>query len=165
MHNILILLVSLLSLNLYAAEVNMAFGQSIPPFSFSDTDTGIEIEIIGAALAVHGHTLKPSYMPLARVPLAFKQGKFDAAMTDLGQDMQALGAFYGDPAVIYDNVFISLEERNLTINSPEDLAGLSIVSFQGAYKRYPKWLMTGKDNGLYAENFKQENQVLSLIHI
>jgi polar amino acid transport system substrate-binding protein len=98
-------------------------------------------------------------MPLARVPFVFKQGKVDAAMPDFGQDMQALGAFYGDPAVLYNNVFISLAERNLTINTPEDIAALSTVSFQGAYKRYPKWLMAGKNNGLYSENFKQENQV------
>jgi polar amino acid transport system substrate-binding protein len=140
----------------------MAFGQSIPPFSFPDSDSGIEIEIMTAALAVHGHKLIPSYMPLARVPFVFKQGKVDAAMTDLGQDMQALGAFYGEPAVLYNNVFISLAERNLTIETPEDIAGLSIVSFQGAYKRYPKWLMPAKNDDLYAENFKQEKQVLLL---
>lgn len=137
----------------------MAFGQSIPPFSFPNSDSGIEIEIMTAALNVHGHKLIPSYMPLARVPFVFKQGKVNAAMTDLGQDMQVLGAFYGEPAVLYNNVFISLAERNLTINTPEDIAGLSIVSFQGAYKRYPKWLMPAKNTGLYAENFKQENQV------
>ena len=140
----------------------MAFGESIPPFSFPDTDSGIEIEIISAALAVHGHSIKPSYLPLARVPFNFKQGKVDAAMTDLGEDMHALGAYYGDPAVLYDNVFISLEERNLTIKNPQDLRGLNIVSFQGAHKRYPEWLTMGKNNGLYAEHFRQENQALLL---
>ncbi|WP_259394844.1 ABC transporter substrate-binding protein [Shewanella sp. SR44-3] len=157
-----ILLASLLSFTAHADELNMAFGESIPPFSFPDSHSGIEIEIISAALAVHGHSINPSYLPLARVPFGFKQGEFDAAMTDLGQDMQALGAYYGDPAVLYDNVFISLAERKLEIKAPEDLQGLSIVSFQGAYKRYPEWLMTGKLNGLYTENFRQENQVLLL---
>jgi polar amino acid transport system substrate-binding protein len=83
-------------------------------------------------------------MPLARVPFVFKQGKVDAAMPDFGQDMQALGAFYGDPAVLYNNVFIRLAERNLTINTPEDIAGLSTVSFQGPYKRCSKWLITAE---------------------
>jgi polar amino acid transport system substrate-binding protein len=140
----------------------MAFGESIPPFSFPDTHSGIEIEIISAALAIHGHSIKPSYLPLARVPFNFKQGKVDAAMTDLGEDMLAFGAYYGEPAVIYDNVFISLEERDLTINKPQDLRGLNIVSFQGAHKRYPEWLTMGKNNGLYAEHFRQENQALLL---
>jgi polar amino acid transport system substrate-binding protein len=57
-------------------------------------------------------------MPLARVPFVFKQGKVDAAMPDFGQDIQALGALYGEPAVLYNNVFIRLAERNLTINTP-----------------------------------------------
>jgi polar amino acid transport system substrate-binding protein len=159
---LLLLTICLCSFQLNAEEVHMVFGESIPPFSFPDSDSGIEVEIMTAALAVYGHKLIPSYMPLARVPLVFKQGKVNAAMTDLGQDMQALGAFYGEPAVLYNNVIISLEESNLIIESPEDIAGLSIASFQGAYKRYPQWLMPAKNNDLYSENYKQENQVMLL---
>ncbi|MBV1920942.1 MAG: hypothetical protein KUG73_09690 [Pseudomonadales bacterium] len=91
----------------------MAFGESIPPFSFPKTSTGIEIEIIRKAFSFHKHVLKPLYVPLARVPHMFKRKDVDAAMTDLGQDMTALGAYYGDPAVVYDNVLITLKELSL----------------------------------------------------
>lgn len=70
----------------------MAFGEKIPPYCFPESDTGIELEVIGEALAFKGHKLKPVYYPLARVPVAFRQGKVDAAMTDLGQDLSQFGA-------------------------------------------------------------------------
>lgn len=145
-----------------AAEVVMAFGEKIPPFCFPESDSGIELEIIGEALAFKGHRLKPHYYPLARVPLSFRQGEVDAAMTDLGQDLSQAGAHYGQPAVIYRNVFITLKKRKLRIHSPQDLAGLSVVAFPGAAQRYPEWLAQTQQAGLYFEQNNQELQVLGL---
>ena len=42
-----------------ADDIAMAFGERIPPFCFPETNSGIEIEVIGAALAFKGHVLKP----------------------------------------------------------------------------------------------------------
>ena len=123
-----------------ADDVVMAFGEKIPPYCFPESDSGIELDVIGEALAYRGHRLVPRYFPLARVPLAFRQGEVQAAMTDLGQDLSTQGAHYGEPAVLYRNVLISLQGRRLKIEKPEDLQGLSIVAFQGAAKRYPEWL-------------------------
>jgi polar amino acid transport system substrate-binding protein len=145
-----------------AAEVSMAFGEKIPPFCFPATDSGIEIEVMREALAYRGHVLKPRYFSFARIPVAFKAGDVHAAMTDLGEDMTAWGAFYGDPAVFYDNVFISLKERKLVITKPEDLRGLSVISFAGAAKRYPQWLDEVRKAGRYYEQNNQELQVLTL---
>ena len=118
------------SANSLAATVVMAFGEKIPPFCFPESDSGIELEVIGEALAYRGHILEPRYFPLARVPLAFRKGEVDAAMTDLGQDLAAVGGHYGNPAVIYANVFVSLKGRRLNIKKPEDIKGLSIVAFR-----------------------------------
>lgn len=146
----------------HTADVVMAFGEKIPPFCFPESDSGIELEIIGEALAFKGHQLKPRYYPLARVPLTFRQGEVDAAMTDLGQDLSEIGAHYGNPAVIYQNVFVTLKGRKLSIKRPEDLKGLSVVAFQGAAKRYPEWLAASEQAGLYFEQNNQELQVLGL---
>ena len=146
----------------FSDEVTMAFGNAIPPFSFPESDTGIELEIISEALAFHQHTLTPVYYPLARVPIAFAQKKTMAAMTDLGEDMEKIGAFYGDSAVIYNNVFITLKERKLHIKKPEDLKDLSVISFQGAIKRYPLWLEPVKKAKKYHEQHNQLIQVLIL---
>ncbi|SFU53035.1 substrate-binding periplasmic protein [Pseudoduganella namucuonensis] len=145
-----------------ANDVTMAFGEKIPPFCFPETNSGIEIEVISAALAHRGHVLKPVYYPFARIPVAFKAHVVDSAMTDLGQDMLAAGAWYGDPAVTYDNVFISLRERKLVIRKPEDLRGLTVISFPGAAKRYPEWLGPVQKAGHYYEQNDQGLQVTTL---
>jgi len=145
-----------------AADVTMAFGEKIPPFCFPATDSGIEIEIIREALAFRGHSLKPVYFPFARIPYAFKSGGVDAAMSDLGEDMGMVKAYYGDPAVFYDNVFITLKERHLAIHEPRDLHGLTVVAFPGALKRYPAWLAGVKKEGGYFEQNNQSLQVLTL---
>ncbi|WP_028102163.1 substrate-binding periplasmic protein [Pseudoduganella violaceinigra] len=145
-----------------AADVSMAFGEKIPPFCFPETDSGIELEVMREALAFRGHVLKPRYYSFARIPVAFKSGEVDAAMTDLGEDMTSWGAFYGNPAVFYDNVFITLKERHLAINRPEDLQGLTVISFAGAAKRYPEWLDAVRKAGHYFEQNDQALQVLTL---
>ena len=37
-----------------AEDVVMAFGEKIPPFCFPESDSGIELEVIGQALEVFG---------------------------------------------------------------------------------------------------------------
>lgn len=146
-----------------AAEVTMAFGERIPPFCFPHDDSGIEVEVIREALAYKGHVLKPRYYPFARVPMAFRSGEVDAAMTDLGQDLRPFGAHHGDPAVLYDNVFITLKGRELQIRQPTDLAGLRVMSFQGAAQRYPDWLGPVRQSGRYQEVNDQATQVKTLM--
>jgi polar amino acid transport system substrate-binding protein len=86
----------------------------------------------------------------------------DAAMTDLGEDLAAWGAYYGNPAVFYDNVFITLKERRLSIRKPDDLQGLTVISFVGAARRYPEWLDAVRKAGRYYEQNDQALQVLTL---
>ena len=147
-----------------ARDVSMAFGEKIPPFCFPETNSGIELEVIGESLAFKGHVLKPKYYPFGRIALAFKSGKVDAAMTDLGEDMTKIGAFYGDSAVVYDNVFITLKNRNIVIKKPEDLKELSVFAFQGALKRYPTWLKAVEQAGNYHEFHDQQLQVGVLLN-
>jgi polar amino acid transport system substrate-binding protein len=127
----------------HASVVKMAFGEKIPPFCFPQTNSGIELEVIGAALAYRGHVLKPFYFPLQRVPVAFKAQHVDAAMTDLGEDLARFGGHYANPAMVYDNVLFTLKSRKLVIRTPVDLRGLSVISFQGAAKRYPNKMARG----------------------
>lgn len=145
-----------------AEVVSMAFGEKIPPFCFPETNSGIELEVIGEALAYRGHQLRPKYYPFARIPVAFRNRDVAAAMSDLGEDMTAEGAFYGNPAVIYDNAFITLKERHLQIRQPSDLQGLTVLAFAGAARRYPAWLEQVRQAGNYFEQNDQALQVLTL---
>lgn len=146
-----------------AKDVLMAFGQNIPPYVIEKHDKGIEIDIIAAALAYKGHTLKPLYFPLARIPIAFQEHLVDAAMGDMGVDLELLGGFYANPAVIYENIFITLKSRNIVINKPSDLDSLNVVSFQGAEKRYPSWLKKVADENRFFGISNQVSQV-KLLH-
>lgn len=159
----LLLLASLLPYVANAKEVLMAFSMDIPPYIFQKHNRGIEIDIITAALAYKGHTLKPLYFPLGRVPIAFTNNLVNAAMGDMGVDLSSRGGFYADPAVIYDNVFITLKSKNISIKTPEDLDLLDVVSFQGADKRYPKWLKKVQKEGRFYGITDQMTQV-KLLH-
>ncbi|HLO93904.1 MAG TPA: ABC transporter substrate-binding protein [Burkholderiaceae bacterium] len=143
--------------------LRMAFGERIPPFCFPQTASGIEVDVFREALAHKGYRLKPLFYPFARVPLAFKSGEVDATMTDLGEDLGQQGGHYGDSAVLYDNVLISLQSRRLHIQKPEDLAGLSVIAFQGALRRYPDWLEAVHKAGRLAEINDQALQVRTLM--
>lgn len=85
----------------------MAFSQEIPPNIFQKHNKGIEIDIISAPLAYKGHTLKQLYFPLGRILIAHSNNLVDAAMGGYGSRFTATGAFYADPGVIYDNIFIT----------------------------------------------------------
>jgi len=146
----------------HGKTVIMSFGEKIAPYTFPESNSGLVVEVIREALAFKGHVLVPEYYPLARVPIAFKDKWVDATTTDLGEDLTVLGGYYGQPAVWFDNVFITLKENNISIKTPEDLKKLSIISFQGAIKRYPKWLDAVDQAGNYYEQNNQETQVISL---
>lgn len=142
----------------------MAFSHEIPPYIFEKENKGIEIDIISAALAYKGHTLKPIYLPLGRIPIAFNHNLVDAAMGDMGVDLTDQGGFYANPAVVYDNVFITLKNRELSIKSPSDLDSLRVVSFQGAEKRYASWLQKVVEEKRFFGVSDQLSQV-KLLHL
>jgi polar amino acid transport system substrate-binding protein len=146
-----------------AKEVTMAFSKDIPPYIFETKNKGIEIDIISTALAYKGHTLKPAYFPLGRVPFAFISNFVDAAMGDIGKDLLPYGGHYAKPAVIYNNIFITRADSHITITNPEDLLGLNISSFQGAQLRYPLWLTKAVDTGHFHANSNQLSQIKKLL--
>ena len=46
--------------------VNIAFGLTLPPYVF-ENETGMEYDIIKKSLALKGYSMKPFYVPFARV--------------------------------------------------------------------------------------------------
>ena len=55
-------------------------GQGIlPPYGIKESASGIEVDIVRAALKVKGHTIKVRFVPFGRVSQDFKDGKIDAA--------------------------------------------------------------------------------------
>ena len=147
----------------WSAEVTMAFGLSLPPYVISESNSGMEMDIIREALAFRGHTLKPVYVPLARVPEEFKTEEIQAVQRDGGTNLTPSGGIYSNMvSITYHDVIVTLKERGLTVKTPDDLAKLSVVAFQGAINHYPKWLQPVKAAGKYYEQKDQLLQVKSL---
>jgi len=141
-----------------AATVSMAFGDNLPPFILAGQDAGIEVEVVRAALAYRGHVLQARYLPMGRIPLAFRARTVDAIMMDVGEDMAREGGHYGVAPVVYDNVFYTLASRKLRIRTPQDLQGHSVNAFVGAAARYPAWLQPLVHSRDYVESNRQEVQ-------
>jgi len=137
---IIIFFLMLTPLNIYCEEVVMIFGKSLAPYIIEESNSGAELLIIKEALAIEGHELVPVYTQLDRVGFMFDQGKVDAAHRYIKKRKQKSNIFYGNVTLEYHDVFFTLHERNIVIESPSDLKGYSLLSFQGAKKHYPKWL-------------------------
>lgn len=60
-------------------------------------------------------------------------------MGDMGVVLLSQGGFYANPAVIYENVFITIKSKDISIRTPSNLNLLKVVSFQRAEQRYLKW--------------------------
>ncbi len=159
----LLLLLLGLSEQSLAERVRMAFADTIPPYTIPETGRGIELEIVREALALKGHELEASFMPLSRMPGSFILGEVDGVMSDFGHDLSGLNGHYGNPVVLFNNRFFSVKSRNLIIRDPKDIKGLSVVAFPGAAKRFPEWLADIKADGNYDEIEQQKLQLRLLM--
>jgi polar amino acid transport system substrate-binding protein len=157
-----LILFFLMSTNLFAIDVNMGFGESLPPYIISESYSGIELDIVREALVFRGHILKPDFFPMARLAISYQTKKVDAIMMDVGEKISPKNGYYGDIPVLYQNVFITLKKNKRSIKKPEDLKGLSINGFIGASIRYPKWFTKVIKEGTYFEKNDQLLQVLQL---
>jgi polar amino acid transport system substrate-binding protein len=150
--------------NLPAEVVYMAFGEKLPPFINPQDQSGIELEIVREALAFKDHILKPKFLPMARLPVAYKNKSVNSLMMDVGERITEPNGFYGDVPVLYRNAFITLKKKKIKISCPSDLDGKIINGFIGASKRYPEWLGKVTSAKTYFEINDQSLQVLQLLH-
>ncbi|MBC8176372.1 MAG: hypothetical protein H8E19_03130, partial [Deltaproteobacteria bacterium] len=62
-------------------ELTLAVGLAIPPYNIPETKSGIELDIVREALKDRGYTIKPKYVPFARVKKELKDKTVDGALT------------------------------------------------------------------------------------
>jgi polar amino acid transport system substrate-binding protein len=143
-------------LTVYCEEVVMVFGQSLAPYVIEKSNSGVELSIIKEALAYEGYQLLPVYTQLGRVALMFEQDKVDAAHRYIQKDQKRDSFFHGNVTLEYHDVFFTLQKRNITIKSPSDLEGHTLLSFQDAKEHYPRWL---PESYKHSQTSAQINQV------
>ena len=150
------------SSTLFGKELKIAVSVGNAPYTIMDEKsgktTGIHIDIVNEALAFKKH--KGSYIsfPFGRLHLALEEGDVDASVA-VGKK-EGSSIYYSDPAVGYDNVVITLKERNFSIKTFDDLKILKIVSFPNARKYLgPEFAQIAKINPRYKESSRPKSAI------
>ncbi|UTH74911.1 ABC transporter substrate-binding protein [Chromobacterium sp. IIBBL 290-4] len=122
---------------LCAPVLRVAFSSQRPPFSFYDDkqgDTGIEVDIMRAALNKMGYELKPIIVPNSRLILEVAKGKADIASAVHEHGADRPGLYLSDGMVEYDNIVIAKKKRRLSIRSLTDLMQHDFVIWQHGWQ-------------------------------
>ncbi len=158
---LLLLFLIFSSVNVYAKELKLAVGLALPPYFIQESNSGLELDIIRAALKFKGYSVKTEFLPLSRVVKSMADGKVDCASPI--NENSGVKAFYSDSHIFYQNMGVSLKSNNLTINNLDDLKNKKIVSFQNAKKYLGEDFATmATNNQEYKEKANQETQNLLL---
>ncbi|MFD2167075.1 substrate-binding periplasmic protein [Thalassotalea euphylliae] len=142
--------------------IELVAGLAKPPFIIQEGKTGIQLEIISAAFAEQGEEVVFSHVPLSRNITAFQQWHIDGVIT-LPVNYRYPGMYISEPYIDYQNVAVSLDYMNISINNVKDLQGRSVIAFQNAkkflgdeYKETVSYLLE------YRELANQEQQIKML---
>lgn len=146
--------------------VKIALGDSLPPWVIQETDNGIILDILRAALEPEGYVLEPVYVPYARRLISYEQKKADV-VCDINRsiiDEHGLEGFLSRIVYAYENVAISLRERAFNISSIRDLFNLSVLGWQGSAEILGvEYARMAKQNPDYSEIARQKVQVKMLL--
>lgn len=144
----------------FARDIRVAFGFTLPPYVFPSDNTGLEVDIVRSALAKRGLGFIPDYVPFARVPRQLADGLSDAAST-VDETVALPGAVFSESHVTYQNVVVTLKSRQLKMASVDDLRTRNVIAFQNAThylgKPYAKAVQANRN---YKELSNQESQVI-----
>jgi polar amino acid transport system substrate-binding protein len=150
-----------------AKEVKMLFSFALAPYVINDPGkepSGFELDAIRAALAVKGHTVKPSFVAMAAIPKMLKEGAAEGAQRGSPDLKEADGYFYADEATVtYMDAAISLKKNNLKINTMTDLKDKSIITFQGASNFLgADYAAVVKGSDKYSEQADEKRKIMQL---
>ena len=139
--------------------IKVAFGESLEPYVMEGGKTGLELEIVRAALQERGYLIEPVFFSQPRLPMAMKSKDIDAVAT-VGEQA-GLQAEYSDVYISYEDVAITLASRHIQLHNPKELGAYRVLAFSLAKqylgpstKRWPrpipimprpptKWIRTG----------------------
>jgi len=110
-------------------QVTIASSGSIPPYVYSESDTGIQLDIVREALTISGHTLKVMYLSNNRGLSFLKTKNVDGV---INAPAGASDLYYSESTIEYQNGITVLKSRKLKISDISDLHALRVVGFQNA---------------------------------
>ena len=123
----------MLSHNAVAAQIRVLVGQHKPPYIKLETVSGYEIELLREVVKRMGHEAVFTFLPNARIRSQLEEGLGDIASLQPNSAAET-GLFFSQPYIRYQNVVVTLEQDQLSVQHPADLVMLPVVAFQGASK-------------------------------
>lgn len=158
--HLVVLLLSVVALQAAQAQtVNVAAGWARPPYITPNAHSGYELEIVTHILANLGHDTKVVYLPYQSSIDLLKSKQVDMTLTlheDTGIGVDMLSDVY----INYQNVVLSLKQKDLNINNLQGLANLRVIGFQSAQDVLgEEYLAVTSQNSLYFEMADQRKQV------
>jgi polar amino acid transport system substrate-binding protein len=142
-----------------SAPINVLVGQNKPPYIRLEAVSGYEIELLREVVRRMGHEAVFVFVPNARIRSLLETGNGDIASLQPNLADET-GLFFSQPYIRYQNVVITRSNEELTLQHPADLAGKSVVAFQGATKVLgPDYRDAVRLNQHYSETVDQRAQV------
>jgi len=110
------------------SPLRVAIDFDIPPYIKDGATDGLEVAILKRAL--DGDELLFIQMPFNQINTAIETDSTDVAVSVVKSDR---GGYYSDFFISFENYAISLTAEGLEIDQVGDLAGLPVLTWQGAY--------------------------------
>lgn len=160
--SVLMLLISTLAI---ARDVTVGLRVAPPYVQATDGGvTGIEHDVIAAALAERGHRLVPKLYPFARLVMTFNQNEAIDAAAPVIASLPVKGTL-SNPYLTYHNIGLSLANATVRADQIADLSRPSIVAFQNARVLLgSEFAAAVAQNPMYREEANQQNQVRVLFN-
>ncbi|MBF0111615.1 MAG: transporter substrate-binding domain-containing protein [Desulfamplus sp.] len=157
----LVVVMVMIPYTLLAEELIMGVGLALPPYFIEESNSGFELDIIKESLKFKGHTVNFKFIPFARIPIYFSEGKVNCVSTI--NENSGIEAHYSDNHVSYQNFAITLKSNNVVINSIADLKDKEVLAFQNA-KLYlgKEFAEMAEKNPKYEEIASQQSQTIRL---
>ena len=113
-----------------ACEIRAVVGLHKPPYIYEPTASGLEHELFGSAMSAVQCVVRWTHAPPARAMTMLRRQEIDVMLT--ARDNGSITAHFSEPYIVYNNVAMSLDARNLKINRIEDLSAHRVLAFQNA---------------------------------
>lgn len=144
-----------LALPVHAKEYVFATYPGVAPYIIQGEGkpSGIEIDVVEAAMAAAGLDLRFTTVPFGRGVKQFKDGEVDAALTiSLAADLDLGKAHFSDNHITFRNVAITLTENGIELPDVKSLGQHSVAAFEFA-KEYlgPEFADMANTNPKYSE--------------
>lgn len=145
-----------------AEVLQVLVGMNKPPYIQIETADGYELDLLRAIVRRMGAQAEFTHVPNKRIQSLLQQKIGDVATLQPLNGAES-GLYYSCPYIRYQNVVVSLELQQLSINSLADLKKLSVLAFQNASAALgEEFRQLAQQSFKYRETVDQRTQVESL---